>query len=174
MWWLLSRLCFVCVIATIDMPKLSPTITGLVKSTMMVSLALVQRAYDAVVSGKQPVTRAKIIVIPEENMWWILFRVLGHLELNRVPSTRVVMPERICRQNMFVVLATSYLFIQTDFNDTVPDGSVVVACTETESLLSALVDSEAFVTIDPLNKSALVVEERRLRTTTDPVNDVGD
>ena len=161
MWWLISRLFFVCVIATIDLPKLSPTATGLVKSSMMVSLALLQRAYDAVMRGTQPATHAKVIVVPEENMWWILFRVLGHIELGRAATVRVVMPARLCHQNMLSVLVTSFLFVQCNLEPPIPEGAVVVACSETEPLLTALTATEAFVTIDPLDASALIIGERQ-------------
>ena len=126
----------------------------------MIGLALMQRAYDAVVTGKQPVTKANIIVVPEENMWWILFRVLGHVDIGRAAGISVVMPDRLCQQNALVVLATSFLFVQTNLDALIPDGSVVVACPETEALLSTLAASEAFVTIDPLNSLSLIVQDR--------------
>lgn len=140
-WWLLSRAFFFGIIATFDLNRVSPAATAAVRSTVGMSVAIVQRIRIAIKGESNAELEVpNTMIIVERDTLEVMMDVFGHLSLYQAACVTIAVPKKLM-SNPLVAAASSILNCcivsqRTKDAPSVLHVSIVPRCDETEQYIT--------------------------------------
>ena len=141
LWWIVTRALFFGLVATFDLNRVSPTTTAVVRSTIAIGTAVIQRIRLAIKAERNDELDVpnSLIIIEHDDAFEVMMDVFGHLSLYQAACATVIIPEKLMMKPMVAAVSSIYnCCIISPCSKDIPNAThviIVPQCDDTEQFI---------------------------------------